>query len=396
MKIMFITSGLFTVPCVEGGAVETLIQNFINCNEDLGEVDVTVACKYNKQAKELSSNYKKTKFLYYSKWNEYKVIRLCMIILYRCAGLLGISIPKYIYSWEILQAAKKENYDFFIVEEGDCFSFDYFAKRFGKNKMISHTHSSWPMNDKFASIYGGAIVPSEYTKKTLIDGKYTYYEKYMGVVRNCIDPKMFANVDGEVVAQLKAQYKITQDDFVLLFVGRIVQDKGVEELINVVKKNPRMKLLIVGSALLSKKTNSPFERKIRELIQTTDNVIQVGYVPYENLKEYYAVANLVVTPSYAKDSACMVNIEAMVMGKAIVSTNDAGIPEYVTNGRNALLVELDGLEDNLNHAFEMLAKNPDQIKSLEQANQEDCQKFYPKKYYQDLINYLKWFKKEQK
>ncbi|MEG1462629.1 MAG: glycosyltransferase family 4 protein, partial [Anaerorhabdus sp.] len=389
-------SGLFTVPCVEGGAVETLLQNFINCNEIYGEAEVTVACKYNKRAKELSNKYKKTKFLYYSKWNENKILRLFMIILYRLAGLIGISIPKYVYSWQVFKLAKKENFDFFIIEEGDCFSFDYFAEYFGKNKMISHTHSSWPMNDKFASIYGGAFVPSEFTKKTLIDGKYNYYDKYMGIVKNCVDPTMFANVSFEQVNQLKTQYNLHSDDFVILFVGRIVKDKGVEELIKAIKGENKYKLIIVGSALLSKKTNSPYERRISELIHENENVIQVGYVPYENLKEYYALSNLVVTPSYAKDSACMVNIEAMVMGKAIISSNDAGIPEYVTNGRNAILVELDSLEENLKRSLKMLYENQSILRDMENANREDCIKFYPDVYYRDIINYLTWLKDEHR
>lgn len=394
MKIMFITDGKFAVPNVDGSAIETLIQNFIDQNEIEKKVQVTVACKYNQKAYEESKKYKLTDFLYYDEINDNKLVKLFCILKYRFFGLFGISVPKYVYSKQIYKHALKENYDFFIVEEGDCFSFDYFTKKFGKEKMVSHTHSPWPMNQKFVNIYEGVIVPSNLTKNALIANKWLEYQEKISVVKNCINENKLCNYNDNLQKELINKYNL-KDKMVVLFVGRIVECKGVVELINAVNKVDNVKLLIVGSALFGKKTKTAYEQKVLELIQNNDKVISCGFVPYEEISNYYAIADVVATPSDPTEACNMVNLEAIMNNKPVITTNCGGIPEYVKKDYNGLVIEYDNLVDNLVQALEKI-KNPDLRKQFESNNAADHERLSCKTYYYGILDHLERQKEKWK
>lgn len=386
MKLMFITDGKFAVPNVNGSAIETLVQNFVDQNEIEKQAQVTVACKYDPKAFEESKKYQLTDFLYYDKINENKFIKLLCIIKYRLCGMLGISIPKYIYSKQIYQYAMNKNYDFFIVEEGDCFSFDYFAKKFGKERMVSHTHSPWPMNDKFVSIYEGVIVPSNLTKKALIADKWFEYEDKISVVKNCINEKKLCNYNIERQKKLKDQYSLS-DKLVVLFVGRIVECKGVVELIEAVNNVDGVKLLIVGSALFSKKTKTPYEQKVLDLIKDNDRIVSCGFVPYEEIADYYAIADVIATPSDPTEACNMVNLEAIMNNRPVITTNCGGIPEYVKKDHNGLVIEYQNLVANLITALEMM-KDKDLREKFNQNNEKDHERLSCKTYYYGILEHL--------
>ena len=383
MKIMFITDGKFAVPNVNGSAIETLIQNFIDQNEIEKKVQVTVACKYNQKAYEESKKYKLTDFLYYDEINDNKFVKLFCIVKYRLFGLFGISVPKYVYSKQIYKHALKENYDFFIVEEGDCFSFDYFTKKIGKEKMVSHTHSPWPMNQKYSQIYGSIIVPSEFTKNILIKDYFNQFNENTSVVHNCIAQNFV--YDDNFIKEFIAKNNL-KNKFKVLFVGRLSEEKGVLQLIQAVEKIDDSSLIIVGSALFGKRTNTEYEKKVKTLVENNNKIIMTGFVPYEKLANYYKMCDIVVTPS--KIEACnMVNLEAIMNNKPVITTNCGGIPEYVKKDYNGLVIEYDNLVDNLVQALEKM-KNPDLRKIFENNNASDHERLSCRTYYYGILNHL--------
>ena len=162
------------------------------------------------------------------------------------------------------------------------------------------------------------IVP---TKKTydLFKEKYKY-DRNVHIIPTGIEVERFykENIDFKKVGNLKEKYNIKSDDFVILFVGRIAKEKSIDFLIDnhasLVRKNKKCKLLIVGGG----PDLEDLKKKARKL---GDNVIFTGKVPWNDVPNYYHLANCFVTASHTETQGLTV-IEAMAAGIPVVALDD--------------------------------------------------------------------------
>jgi len=146
------------------------------------------------------------------------------------------------------------------------------------------------------------------------------------VVYNEIDEEKFrSNVDGTVI---RDRYGISQDDPVILYVGRIHPQKNVHTLLQVfkvVKKElPNAKLILVGKAI--------FEDYLDQLkSMSDDSVIFAGYVPDEELPYYYAACDVYATCSLSEGFNLPL-MEAQLARKPVVAFDIPVHREVVKNG----------------------------------------------------------------
>lgn len=135
------------------------------------------------------------------------------------------------------------------------------------------------------------------------------------------------------------------DKRVVLFVGRLVEIKGVEYLIEAMKKVDAM-LVIVGDGPLRK------ELKARAA-SIKDKVVFMGAKTHEELKTIYASADIFVAPSITtkageQEGLGLTVLEAMASGLAIVANNSGGIVQLIENGVNGLLCKEKNVEELAN------------------------------------------------
>ena len=105
------------------------------------------------------------------------------------------------------------------------------------------------------------------------------------IVHNGIDTQTFTK---EV--SLAHIPSINKDDFVLLFSGRINNEKGIEELIsamNIIGRDYPIKLLVLGGSFYGiTDNNNPFISKLREMAEPVkDKIIFTGFIPYKELSQ---------------------------------------------------------------------------------------------------------------
>ncbi|GAB7387568.1 hypothetical protein BSNK01_14050 [Bacillaceae bacterium] len=169
-----------------------------------------------------------------------------------------------------------------------------------------------------------------------------------------IDPSPYrrAAAKGEKTERLQRKYRIGKNDKVLLFVGRIIREKGVHHLIRVLPqvlaKEPNVKLLIVGGPRYGRSGKTRYWRWIQRRARPfSDRVIFTRFISPRQLPYYYQLADVVVTPSVWGEPFCRVNLEAMSAGKPVVSTLRGGIPEVVKNGETGFVVPLRDLPRTL-------------------------------------------------
>jgi glycogen(starch) synthase len=137
---------------------------------------------------------------------------------------------------------------------------------------------------------------------------------YNGVDPEKYDPK---NVSQEDIKRVRAKYGLKDDDYMILFIGRLVGVKGVDKLImampHIVAKIPKAKLVIVGVGDLQEYlSNLTRTIKLDEYVKFC-----FDFIPEEERILHYAACDIAVFPSYYEPFG-IVALEAMAMEKPVV------------------------------------------------------------------------------
>ena len=135
---------------------------------------------------------------------------------------------------------------------------------------------------------------------------------------------------------LKSNLGIAPDDFVFVFVGRLVGDKGINELVAAFQKlNPielPAKLLLVGP---QEDDLDPLQPETLHQIKTNPNIIAVGH--QNDVRCYFAISDVLVFPSYREGFPNVV-MQAGAMGLPSIVTNINGCNEIIENEKNGIII----------------------------------------------------------
>jgi len=128
-----------------------------------------------------------------------------------------------------------------------------------------------------------------------------------------------------------------KDEFTFLFVGRLLTDKGVYELIKAFerlkKEKPKVKLIIVGSP----DEGNPNSISKEELEKWVKEGLIEWHGFQEDVRPFYCMADCVILPSY-REGVPRVLLEAMAMEKPIITTDAPGCRNVCLDGVNGFLV----------------------------------------------------------
>jgi glycosyltransferase involved in cell wall biosynthesis len=187
------------------------------------------------------------------------------------------------------------------------------------------------MNRILSKITDKIVAVSENVKEDII--RYDSIDpSKIEVIPNGIDVERF-NPEKNT-ADIRKEFSLEQDDIVIGFIGRIVPAKGLEYLLNALpylkEEFKSIKLLIVGEGSLVEELKARAKKN-----NIFDNILFTGR--RRDIPDILASINIFVMPSIAEGLPNAL-LEAMAMGKPIVTTEVGGIPEIVKNGFNGLLV----------------------------------------------------------
>jgi len=168
---------------------------------------------------------------------------------------------------------------------------------------------------------------------------------YNGIDLSHFDPK----IDG---AKIRSEFKIGKDTKLIGAIGHFAPLKGYEELVSALAELVRggfdVKLAVVGDAIYPH--SKSYKQKLLSLVDSNglkDRVIFAGL--REDIPELLASFDIFVLPSRSEGFG-RANLEAMAMGKSVISTNVGGIPEVVLDGVTGILVP-PGNSKALSHAI---------------------------------------------
>ncbi|KAA2215718.1 glycosyltransferase family 4 protein [Chryseobacterium sediminis] len=192
--------------------------------------------------------------------------------------------------------------------------------------------------------------------------KHKYTDKYKLKVigngsSNGIDTSFFSpeQVSEDQKTLLKNQLKIEDTDFVFVFVGRLVGDKGINELIkafsalNKQENQQRSKLLLVGS--LEQELDPLFPDTLNE-IENNPDIISVGF--QKDVRPYFAISDALVFPSYREGFPNVV-MQAGAMELPSIVSDINGCNEIIVENENGVIVPVKDSESLREEMEKMLS-----------------------------------------
>lgn len=158
-------------------------------------------------------------------------------------------------------------------------------------------------------------VVTEAVKKQLVEYLNIPQEKIV-VVYHSFDDSVFND-----------NLRSDKEQINVIFVGRLVIEKGIDDYLSIAKQNPRINFLIIG--------DGPEKEKIKSIINSEKNISFIGFVSDKNiLSSYYKSSDFILLPSKRnlvwEELFGMVLIEAMACGCIPICTDHTG-PKTILN-----------------------------------------------------------------
>lgn len=202
---------------------------------------------------------------------------------------------------------------------------------------------------------------------------------------NGIDTAHFnpANVSEEKKVSLKNSLEISESDFVFVFVGRMVGDKGINELveafINLKSKFKQAKLLLVG----------PFEEELDPLkpktIQTIESTPEILFVDFQpDVRPYFAISDCLAFPSYREGFPNVV-MQAGAMGLPSIVSDINGCNEIIEEGQNGLIIPAKNVAELENAMVRMISDSELFHKTKSNSRTMICERFEQKVVWEALL-----------
>ena len=390
MKIAILTSGILPIPAVQGGAVENLTDFYLEYNNQHRLHDITIYSVWHPDVERHPA--------LQSTVNHYVYIKV--------TGLWAKLKKKWyqhthheeyyhytieFYLQEAIKDISRRSYDIILIENRPAYALK--LKDVSNAKLVYHLHNEKLdcKSEKALDIYNAAtyiITVSDYIKSRVLT--INHYDEKTTTVYNGIDLHAFSSCNHSIN---RNSIGLQEDDFVMVFSGRVTAEKGIMQLIEamtLLQDLPRIKLLVIGSSFYGNDDNEhSFAKALREkAAHLSDRIIFTGFIPYAQMPNYLQIADIAVIPSVWDDPFPTTVLEAQATGLPIISTRRGGIPEQITE-ESAILLDTDEyFVDNLATAIRDLYQHPEKRKALGQAGLLHSQYFNKERFAKDFFEAL--------
>ena len=387
-NIGIIMGGVMPVPAVCGGAIETLITSIVKKYSKKDGFRLTIFSVYHKEAVEAAKKYPDVRFVWTHTNTFWNLAKHAVFLTVRELTGKTIRVLQRHYN-EIAPVIQKEKFDLLIVEGGDEQAVIDIAKGYRREQLVFHAHVHFIPKEKTVKGYGHMIGVSEFVVRE--------YEKACKrpvdthVLKNAIDVERFSrHLSEKQKREVRKKLGLSEEDFVILYVGRIMEIKGVLELMQAVTslKDEHIRLLIMGSANFGKWAFSSYEKKVKKLSEQNKNrIIFTGYVDNSEVYKYASVADVQCVPTLVQEAAPLTVLEAMAEGIPLIVTKSGGVTEYVDESI-ALIIERENIVENLKKAICYMKEHPEVRKWMSENAKTQSKKYEEVIYYKSFVKLI--------
>ena len=375
MKIAILTSGILPVPAVQGGAVENLIDFYLEYNDRYRLHDITIYSIWHPNVNQCHA--------LQSKVNHYHFIHIDSLISKIVKTYLRHQHPHDYYHY-VVEAffeqafwnLRRKKFDAILIENRPGYAVK--LKNRTHIPLVCHLHNDFLncSKDKHNEIY------ESYSLIISVSNYITQQVKSINpkdvkckVVYNSIDTNAFL----EASPFDRNTKRLCSMDFIIVYSGRLTKDKGILQLIQAIKALSctisEVKLLIIGaSAYGNDKHPTPFIEELQKAAEPIkDKIVFTGFVDYKKIPSYLKMADIAVVPSMWEEPFGLTVIEAMAAGLPLITTRSGGIPEICEG--IATIVERNNIVNNLATAILDLYQHPEKRKQMAEASLERSKMF---------------------
>lgn len=160
--------------------------------------------------------------------------------------------------------------------------------------------------------------------------------------------------------------------FMVLFVGRLIAEKGIVQLLEASKKwNKKINLAFIGSG--------PLEDVIKSISSKYKNISYLGLVNQNELSKYYSGADLTIVPSTSEEGFGRVILESLACGTSVIASNRGAIEEALDNTVGKLIK---ASSENIKQVVEYYSNHRNELKKLSKK----CREFAERRYSEKNVN----------
>ena len=248
--------------------------------------------------------------------------------------------------------------------------------------------------EKFTYKLSTKVYPNSYgLKKIILNHRFASENKLKviengssnGIDTSYFNPKLHSKHD---INSLKSKLGIKKNDFVFIFVGRLVGDKGINELVEVFNELclsfNAIKLLLVGPF---EDDLDPLNEKTKQLINSHDNIILAGY--QNDVRIYFSISNSLVFPSYREGFPNVV-MQAGAMGLPSIVSDINGCNEIIKNGYNGIIIPSKDIVSLKRAMLKMLKDKDFYLRCLSKSRLVITKKYEQKFFWKALLHEYKF------
>ncbi|MGA0448036.1 MAG: glycosyltransferase [Candidatus Phytoplasma pyri] len=294
-------------------------------------------------------------------------------------GFLGLYIQKKL-KLPMVYTIHTMYHSFVKNNKSFLFKFKYFQKF-----LLRYFDSLF---NKFINRADKVIVPSQKVLN-FVQNNYQIEGDYH-IIPTQLNLKSFdsENYSSTIINSLKQKLNLT-NMFVCLYVGRLSEEKEIDYLIQgfafFLLDNPNSKFLIIGDGPIRNK----LEQQVKKL-NIVNNIIFLGFIPYEKLGLYYQLGNVFLSASLFETQG-LTYIEALAAALPLVARYDVVLEKVIVHGKNGFFFhspqELVTILTDLYH-------NPNKCQNLSQQAKLSILKYNSKDFAKKVLNvYQKAIKK---
>lgn len=189
----------------------------------------------------------------------------------------------------------------------------------------------------------GAIISLSESEKVFLQNQYNAPPEKVFVIPGGVDLRKFYSTPRP---EARKKLCLGQNEFILLFVGRLEWRKGIGTLIhaaNLLKNDiPNLKILIIGGKIYGRQKNIDDFKEYQRLLKIAkdigvENMVNfLGCVDNTRLRLSYSAANIFVVPSYYEPFGLVV-LESMACKTPVVASEVGGLTTIIQNSVNGML-----------------------------------------------------------
>lgn len=387
MRIAILTSGIMPVPAIKGGAVENLIDFYLEYNNQQKLHDITVYSVWHPDVEIHSAQKSKVNHYKYIKMDGWWIkVKKSFYKKTHREGYYHYSIEYFLH--KAIKKIRHKHFDIIIVENRPGFILSLPKNK--DTKYILHLHNDFlhidlPHAKEIYKEYDRIISVSDFIKNRVNQLEFDNPKSI--TVYNAVDVQLF--YDAKAINRGKIGF--TKDDFIVVYSGRLNEEKGILQLIQAMKllyHIPNIKLLVIGASNYGKDANpTHFINQLEKEAESIKNrIVFTGFVNYKDVPSYLKIADIAVVPSMWEEPFGLTVIEAMAAGLPLITTRSGGIPEICEGV--ATIVEKENIVNNLATAIQDFYVHPKKREETKKSSLTHSNYYDKQRYSEDFFKAL--------